>query len=93
MATNNGAEDYHGRLKSLIKCRKLMEFLDTLNEIILDTNIDFARLTGLHSREKEEEKCAKRPAVTEISVYLQGRYTILEYVKAISHGGFFDRNK
>ena len=46
MATNNGAENYQGRLKSLIKCSKprIWNFLDTLNEIILDTNNEIGRL-------------------------------------------------
>ena len=46
MATNNEAENYYGRLKFLIKCSKprIWNFLDTLNEIILDTNNEIGRL-------------------------------------------------
>ena len=46
MTTNNGAESYHGRLKSLIKCNKprIWNFLAILNNIITDTDNEIARL-------------------------------------------------
>ena len=61
--------NYHGRLKSLIKCSKprIWNFLDTLNESILDTNNEIRRLKeGLRITRERKKKCAKRPAATEI---------------------------
>ena len=46
MTTNNGAESYHGRLKSLIKCNKprIWNFLAILDNIITDKDNEIARL-------------------------------------------------
>ena len=46
MSTNNGAENYHRRLKSIIKTNKprIWNFPDTMNDIILDTDNELARL-------------------------------------------------
>ena len=69
MTTNNGSESYHGRLKPLIKCCKprIWNFLDTLNEIIIDTDNELARIKeGLEITRKRkkinidnEERCSK----------------------------------
>ena len=90
MATNNGSESYHGRLKSLIKCCKprIWNFLDTLNEIIIDTDNELARIKeGLQitrkrkkiniDNEERRSKCKEK--------LIGGSYTPLEYIRAISH--------
>ena len=69
MATNNGAENYHGRLKSLIKCCKprILNFLyiewNYIGHKQRNRKIE-RRFTDYKGEEKE--KCAKRPAATEI---------------------------
>ena len=45
-ATNNGAESYHSKLKSRMRCShpRIWTFMTTLNEIIKDTDNDISRL-------------------------------------------------
>ena len=90
MSTNNGAENYHGRLKSIIKTNKprIWNFLDTMYGIILDTDNEFARLhRGLTITralkktsiltQQHRNKCKER--------LVDGIYNPLHYVQAISH--------
>ena len=46
IATNNGAESYHSRLKSItLTCHpRIWNFMETLNDIIQDTDNDIGRL-------------------------------------------------
>ena len=89
MATNNGAENYHGRLKSIIKTSKprIWNFLDTLNNIISDTDNELERIQrGLtitraqkstsKLNQQHRHKCRER--------FIDGVYTPIEYLKAIS---------
>ena len=46
--TNNGAESYHAKLKAIIQIGhpRIWNFLTILNQIIMDTDLEFARLSN-----------------------------------------------
>ena len=95
MATNNGAENYHGRLKSLIKCSKprIWNFLDTLNEIILDTNNEIARLKeGLRiTRERKKKNVQNDQRRQKYNGYLvEGKYTAWNTKCSISSRNLYE---
>ena len=87
--TNNGAESYHGRLKSIIKCNhpRIWNFLETLNEIIPDTDNELARLkSGLPITRPRKKKSLvneeyRRKCNEKL---LEGLFSPLEFLKAIS---------
>ena len=90
ISTNNGAESYHGRLKSLIKCKqpRIWNFLETLNEIIIDMDNELARLKdGLPITRARKKKCLindeHRSKCKE--KLIEGSYSPLEYIREISH--------
>ena len=90
ISTNNGAESYHGRLKSSIKCKqpRIWNFLETLNEIIIDMDNELARLKdGLPITRARKKKCLindeHRSKCKE--KLIEGSYSPLEYIREISH--------
>ena len=88
-STNIGAESYHGRLKSIMKCNhpRIWNFLEILNEIIPDIDNELSKLnnglpitrpkekTGL-PKEKYRRKCKEK--------LIESIFSPLEFLKEIS---------
>ena len=86
ITTNNGAESYHGRLKSLIKCNqpRIWNFLETLNEVILDMDNELARLKdGLPITRDRKKKSILKDMHRRKCIFTS--CSPLEYLKEISH--------
>ena len=90
IATNNAAESYHSKLKSIIRnCDpRIWTFMATLNDIIRDTDNDIGRL----QLGREISSTRKKPDI-KIDIQLStckerlrdGTYTPWEFLRAISH--------
>ena len=90
IATNNAAESYHSRLKSMIKTShpRIWTFLGTLNQVIQDTDNEMGRLR----LGKEITRQRKRTAIRNDECrrnhkqkLREGTLTPMEFVQAISH--------
>ena len=90
ISTNNGAESYHSKLKSIVRTGhpRIWTFISILNDIIQDIDYDIGRLR----MEREISRPRKKKDVknSELrSIYKQrlsdGDYTPWQYLKAISH--------
>ena len=63
ITTNNAAEGYHSRLRSIVKVShsRIWTFMSTLNEIIQDTDNDIGRLPlGKEIRRTRKKKDVKK---------------------------------
>ena len=87
--TNNGAESYHAKLKTRVQTGhpRIWNFLAVLNEIIVDADLEFARL----SSGKEFSRPRKRKNVINDerrsafkNQLVNGNFTPWEYLEAIS---------
>ena len=87
IATNNGAESYHSKLKSIIKTShpRIWTFMETLNEIIQDTDNDIGRLR----MSREISRLRKNEISLMVSTCKQklscGDYNPMEFLRAISN--------
>ena len=88
--TNNGAKSYHAKLKTRAQTGhpRIWNFLTVLNEIIVDTDLEFARL----SSGKEISRPRKRKNVVNDerrtafkNQLINGHFTPWEYLEAISN--------
>ena len=90
IATNNGAESCHSKLKSIIRTShpRIWTFMATLNEIIQDTDNDIGRLRMdreiSRPRKKQDIKNSERRSICKQKLS-DGDYTPWQYLKAISH--------
>ena len=84
IATNNGAESYHSKLKARIKTRhpRIWTFMSYINEIILDVDNDIGRI-----RSGREISRARKQQVLEIKNIERSlnRNFVLE---SLPHGSF-----
>ena len=90
ITTNNGAESYHSKLKSIIRTShpRIWTFLSTLNQIIQDTDNDIGRLClGLEisrSQKKKNIRNFERRMVLK-QKFSDGELNPWEFLKTISH--------
>ena len=90
IATNNGAESYHSKLKSIIRTShpRIWTFLESLNEVIKDTDNDIERLHMGREisipRKKKHIYNDERRSVCKQKLYC-GDYIPMEFLDAISH--------
>ena len=90
ISTNNAAESYHSKLKSLVPtCHpRIWTLMATLNQIIQDTDSDIGRLQlGLEiskPRKKKNVQNFERRRIIRQKLS-DGVYNPWEYLKAISH--------
>ena len=89
ISTNNGAESYHGRLKSIITCNqpRIWNFLETLSVSILDTDNKLARLkNGLPITRPKKKNCLLNEVYRRKfkDKLIEGAFSPLEYIKDIS---------
>ena len=90
IATNNAAESYHSKLKTMIKTAhpRIWTFLDTLNEVIQDTDNEIGRLClGKEITRQRKRKVIKNDDCRRMhkQKLREGNFTPMEYVQAISH--------
>ena len=90
ITTNNSAESYHSKLKSIIKTGhpRIWTFVNTLNELIQDTDNDIGRLR--QGREINRPRKKKNINIEEQRNLLKqklrdGKCTPWEYLESISH--------
>ena len=90
ISTNNAAESYHPKLKSLVRtCHpRIWTFMATLNQIIQDTDNDIGRLQQAleisRPRKKKDVQNFERRSIIKQKLR-DGEYNPWEYLKAISH--------
>ena len=90
ISTNNAAESYHSKLKSLVRtCHpRIWTFMATLNQIIQDTDNDIGRLQQAleisRPRKKKDVQNFERRSIIKQKLR-DGEYNPWEYLKAISH--------
>ena len=88
--TNNGAESYHSKLKARIKCShpRIWNFMIILNEVIIDTDNEFARfhhgIELTRSRKKKDVLNDKRRALCKEKL-ISGIYTPLQFVQSMAN--------
>ena len=90
ITTNNGAESYHSKLKSRIRCNhpRIWPFMTHLNEIIKDTDNDIRRL--YQGREISRPRNKTDLMIGERRIYLKqklsdGEINPWEFLQAMSH--------
>ena len=66
--TNNGAESYHAKLKAIVQTGhpRIWNFLTIFNQIIMDTDLEFARLSNKISRPRKRTNFIKDECRTAI---------------------------
>ena len=90
MTTDNGAESYHSKLKSRIRCShpRIWTFMTNHNEIIKDTNNDISRLYQgreiSRSRSKSNLKVGEQRTVVKQKLS-EGELTPWKFLQAMSH--------
>ena len=90
IATNNGAESYHSKLKSIIRtCHpRIWTFMEALNDIIQDTDNDIGRFRMgreiSRPRKKRDINNSERRHICKQKLSC-GEYNPMEFIKAISH--------
>ena len=87
--TNNGAESYHAKLKTRIQAGhpRIWKFLTVLNEIIADTDLDYARLSSgneISRPRKLKNIINDERRSTFKNQLINGNFTPWEYLEAIS---------
>lgn len=95
--TNNGAEIYHAKLKSevVVKQPRIWHFIQVLNNIIADTDIDVERLrNGIEiSRPIRKKSIQNGKLRRECKQKLEdGQYTPLQYLFALEDSNEPDTN-
>ena len=89
ITTNNGAESYHSKLKSIIHTShpRIWTFLSTLNQIIQDTDNDIGRLClGLEISRSHKKKNVRNFELDGAEQkFSDGQLNPWEFLKAISH--------
>ena len=90
ISTNNAAESYHSKLKSIIRtCRpRIWTFMTALNNVIDDTDNDIGRLISgrdISRRRKKAYKNSDEQRKTCREKLRNGDIDPWEFIKAISH--------
>ena len=90
ISTNNGAESYHSKLKSRIRCNhpRIWTFITKLNEIIQDTDNDIRRL--YQGREISRQRCKTDIKNEEQRIVFKqklsdGQINPWEFLQSMSH--------
>ena len=90
VSTNNGAESYHSKLKSKMRCNhpRIWTFITKLNEIIKDTDNDIRRL--YQGREISRPRCKRDKKNEEHRIVLKqklsdGELNPWQFLQSISH--------
>ena len=90
IATNNATESYHSKLKTIIETPlpRIWTFLDTLNQVIKDTDNEICRLRlGKEVTRQRKRKVIKNEDCRRMhkQKLREGDFTPMEYVQTISH--------
>ena len=88
--TNNGAEIYHGKLKSeiVVNRPRIWFFIQTMNDIISDTDIDIERMrsgieiTRPRKKKDRDNDMQRRECKNKLE---GGEFTPLQYLFALTH--------
>ena len=90
VSTNNGAESYHSKLKSKVRCNhpRIWTFITKLNEIIKDTDNDIRRL--YQGREISRPRCKRDKRNEEDRIVLKqklsdGELNPWQFLQSMSH--------
>ena len=88
VTTNNGVESYHAKISKKFKSNhpNFWNFCETLNNVIIDTDTDIARLkNGLDiSRIQKKDQLTKNHLLkSSKDKLLSGMYTLIDFIAAL----------
>ena len=82
--TNNRAEIYHGKLKSeqVVNRPRIWLFIQSMNDIITDTNLDIERMRGgIDITRPRKKKVRQRSSKERVQNKQEGgEFTLLQYI-------------